>query len=447
MLGFTKMDYRDQFQVLAQTDMINSREVRLRLLFIAAPILAAYWGLGLVQPVFWFALYVVCLMIMQGLIQSLRRGYSRGLFQAAIWFNAYTALVFISLPISLWLMGDAVFQGAAVALSFGAMMHSVSHRANLPVFAWGDGAANSLFLGVVLYSLWMALPGVVERLIIASLILAMLVYYIFALTSAFRVRRALRAATEQSAEIQKMRLVGQLSGGVAHDFNNILTVVMGNLELYREVRNPTERARLVEEAYAAAQKASTLTSQLLSFSRQAPLHPEPIVLHDFSKNLVAMAAPLIPQNIAVDITIPDDLPLVEADRSQLETAVLNLILNARDAMEGGGRLKISALPVQVERHSALGLKTGLPLGDYVGMIVQDTGTGVPWSVRDRVFDPFFTTKKVGHGSGLGLSMAKGFAEQSRGALFLDSQEGQGTQVTLLLPVADAAAIALPAAAE
>lgn len=447
MLGLSKMDYRDQFQVLGQTDMIYSREVRLRLVFIAIPIIAAFLGYCFVLPIYWFALYFLCLLGMQWLIQRLRKGYDRGLFQAAVWFNSYTALVFTSLPIALWLTEDTVFRVAALALSFSAMMHSVAQRSNLPVFALGDGFANSLFLVVMMFSLWKELPGFVEGVIIISLILAMLVYYLFALTSAFRVRRSLRQATAQSDEIQKMRLIGQLSGGVAHDFNNILTVIMGNLELYGEVKNPTERARLVEAAHVAASKASMLTSQLLSFSRQASLRPEAVALRQFADHIVTMAAPLLPANIDVQIDIDAAVPPVRADRNQLEAAVLNLVLNARDAMPQGGVLLISAHEVTVGLHSAVGLKTGLPLGSYAALVLKDSGVGVPWSIRGRVFDPFFTTKGVGAGSGLGLSMAKGFAEQSKGTLLLESQEGKGAKFTLLLPVVDAAAQTLPAAAE
>ncbi len=447
MPWLSKTDYRDQFQALGQTDMINSTEVRLRLVFIAVPIFAAFLGMGFVLPLYWFGLYLACLLTMQWIIQRLRQRYDRALFQVAIWFNAYIALVFISLPIALWLTGEAVFRVAAVALSFSAMMHSVAQRSRLPVFALGDGFANSLFLMVIMYSFWQDLPGLVEQLIITSLMLAMLVYYLFALTSAFRVRRALRAATEQSAEIQKMRLIGQLSGGVAHDFNNILTVIMGNLELYGEIKSPTERARLVEGAYAAAKKASVLTSQLLSFSRQAPLQPEPVSLPEFADHLVTMTAPLIPGKIDVQVSINEHLPPVQADQNQLEAAVLNLVLNARDAMPEGGHLMVTARELTIGLHSPVGLRTGLPHGDYVALEVEDTGEGVPWPIRDKIFDPFFTTKGVGHGSGLGLSMAQGFAEQSKGALLLESQEGKGTKFTLFLPVAHAAAQTMPAAAE
>lgn len=440
---FFALDFRDQHQSLGQTDMINNAELKLRLILLAGPILAAYWAYDFVAPVFWFGIYCLFLIVMHSLTQAARRRYNRTLFIAAAWFNFLTAIVFISLPVILWLTDENIFRVAALALSFGALMHSIAHRSALPAFAVGDAFANCIFLFVVLWSTIVEVSDLIERMIIFSMALSIMVYYLIALISAFRVRHSLRAATEQTAEVQKMRLVGQLTGGVAHDFNNILTVVMGNLELYGAIKNPVERAKLVDEAYVAAEKASVLTSQLLSFSRQARLSPAPLNLSTFVESFWTMVAPILPKNVETKVEFSEDLFSIYVDSHQLETALLNLIINAKDAMKSGGKLRLKGKNINLTTGNSWGLKTGLPAGDYVAVQVIDTGGGVPWKIRDRVFDPFFTTKAVGEGSGLGLSMAKGFAEQSNGALILESREGRGTQITLVLPIVETLDVSVP----
>ncbi|MEO0358971.1 MAG: ATP-binding protein, partial [Pseudomonadota bacterium] len=286
-------------------------------------------------------------------------------------------------------------------------------------------------------------PGAAERSMVVLLFGAMIFYYFSALVSVFRVRASLRQATLRSGEAQKMNAIGQLTRGVAHDFNNILTVVLGNLELYHEVDDPEDKDRLAEEARLAAERASVLTAQLVAFARQSTLVPVAIKLPQFLHQFSQMVERVMPSDVDFKYSVPRGVADIFVDKSLFEMALLNLVLNGRDAMPNGGRLRVTAQPLTVGSTSRFALQEGLPTGHYVQVMVSDTGVGIPLLIQSRVFDPFFTTKKVGHGSGLGLSMAKGFAEQSSGALLMDSRPDVGTIFSFVLPCAQSVAVSNP----
>jgi nitrogen-specific signal transduction histidine kinase/CheY-like chemotaxis protein len=236
-------------------------------------------------------------------------------------------------------------------------------------------------------------------------------------------------------QAQKMEALGQLTGGIAHDFNNLLTVVLGSAELLRETEDRKRQQHLAETILRAAERGSELSRRLLAFARRQPLAPRTI---DFNR-LVGGMQGLLTQTLGehIDIRFIPDPKLLPAhiDGGQLETAILNLAINARDAMPAGGRLTIETRNVTLER----GYPTGPgepPPGDYVTVAVSDTGTGMTAEVKARAFDPFFTTKDVGKGSGLGLSMVYGFARQSGGFVTLYSEPSIGTTVKLYFPPAD-----------
>ena len=240
----------------------------------------------------------------------------------------------------------------------------------------------------------------------------------------------------QEAEIslrqaQKMEAVGQLTGGIAHDFNNILAIVSGNLDLMRRHSLPDEVRRLVDAARRAVTRAATLTRYLLAFSRKQHLRPAAVSTNAIVADTAAMLRRILGDRIKVRTDLADDLRLGYFDPHQLETALLNLAINARDAMPEGGTLTIST----GNAHSKPGPATDAVRGDHVRITVHDTGTGMSPEVLRRAVEPFFTTKPVGSGSGLGLSMVYGFAKQSGGHIELDSTPGEGTTVALYLPAA------------
>jgi signal transduction histidine kinase/ActR/RegA family two-component response regulator len=245
---------------------------------------------------------------------------------------------------------------------------------------------------------------------------------------------ALAEVQEALRQSQKMEAVGQLTGGIAHDFNNMLAVVIGSLDLLgRRLGADDARARrYVDAAMDGARRAALLTQRLLAFSRQQPLRPEPI---DVGK-LVTGMSDLLRGSLGSDIRVETVLAgggwRTHADPNQLENVLLNLAVNARDAMPGGGKLTVETQNAHLdERYAAAHL--GAPAGQYVLIAVSDTGSGMPEEVIAKAFDPFFTTKEVGKGTGLGLSQVYGFVKQSGGHVKIYSEAGQGTTVKVYLP--------------
>jgi signal transduction histidine kinase len=249
-----------------------------------------------------------------------------------------------------------------------------------------------------------------------------------------------RRAEEGLRQAQKMEAVGQLTGGIAHDFNNLLTAVIGNLDMIRSRSSDNERVqKLTENALEAAQRGAKLTSQLLAFSRSQRMHLETVDVEQLLRGMSALLQQSAGTAVNVRIEVAADARFVVSDPNQLELALLNLALNARDAMARGGVLTISTHPA-----NNLHLRN-LPERGYVEIRVADTGCGMTEEVRRRAIEPFFTTKQVGQGTGLGLSQVYAVVRESGGTLHIDSEPGQGTAVRLVLPAAAHDAVAVPAA--
>lgn len=243
-------------------------------------------------------------------------------------------------------------------------------------------------------------------------------------------------AQEAYRQAQKMESVGQLTGGIAHDFNNMLSVIIGNLELIRMsiggVPNNSTTTRInrnVNMALEAATKAERLTAQLLAFSRKTRLQPERLNVNEVICGIVDMVQRTIGKSITIETDLNDDLWLCLSDRTQLESAIVNLAINARDAMSHGGTLTLKTQNKVITNY-----RNG-PEQKYVSVQVIDTGVGMPNHIKEKAFDPFFTTKDVGKGTGLGLSQVYGFCQQSNGKVELHSEIGQGTTVEMLFPFA------------
>lgn len=242
---------------------------------------------------------------------------------------------------------------------------------------------------------------------------------------------------EQLAHAQRLDAIGQLTGGVAHDFNNLLTVISGNLQLLEaELANHPDLLEITDSALRAVDRGSDLTRRLLAFARRQPLQPRAVVPKPLLDELGHMLRRTLGEAIAVEVECAADVPDVNADANELDTALVNLALNARDAMPRGGRLRIAARETMIGDASNGGK---VPPGRYVAFDTSDTGIGMAPDVLAHALEPFFTTKDAGKGSGLGLSMVYGFATQSGGSLSIDSRLGYGTRIELLLPVAKAPA--------
>ena len=240
-------------------------------------------------------------------------------------------------------------------------------------------------------------------------------------------RERAQAALAQS---QKMEAVGQLTGGIAHDFNNLLTVIFGNLELIQRRTEDEKTARLADFARQAAERAAKLTHQLLAFSRTQNLTLKAVDLNALVTGMHDLLGRTIGPMVRIEMALDATGPWALADDNQLELAILNLSINARDAMPDGGVLTIAT-------GGRPGEGSDLAPGDYVVISVRDTGSGIPGHLLSKVFDPFFTTKPIGKGTGLGLSQVYGIAQQSGGTVRLSSVEGQGSTVEIWLPAAEA----------
>jgi PAS domain S-box-containing protein len=249
-----------------------------------------------------------------------------------------------------------------------------------------------------------------------------------------------RFAEEQLIQAQKMEAVGQLTGGIAHEFNNMLTVITGTIEILADgVKDRPQLAAVAKLISDAADRGARLTSSLLAFARKQPLQPGEIDINGLVKDTAQLLSLTFGKQIEIATKLDSDVWPAFVDRGQLSSALLDLAINARDAMPDGGKLTLSTRNVVfgIREAVAIGVERA---GDYVVIDVTDTGTGIPQAIRDRIFDPFFSTKEVGKGTGLGLSMVFGFAKQSGGSIEVCGEEGCGATFRIYLPKADAYAL-------
>jgi PAS domain S-box-containing protein len=244
------------------------------------------------------------------------------------------------------------------------------------------------------------------------------------------------SAEEALRQAQKMETIGQLSGGIAHDFNNLLQIIQGNLTMLRHSLPPEQQKwhRSVSNALTGTERAAALTQRLLAFSRRQPLRAKAVNLNVMIKEMGELLHRTIGEMIEIETGLEDGLRAAQVDENQLENAILNLAINARDAMPDGGRLRIETSSAEIDEDYAAAHPDAAP-GSYVRVAVIDSGTGMSPEVLARAVEPFFTTKEVGRGTGLGLSMVYGFASQSGGHLNVRSVEGEGTSIELFLPFA------------
>jgi signal transduction histidine kinase len=239
-------------------------------------------------------------------------------------------------------------------------------------------------------------------------------------------------AGEQIRQLQKMEALGQLTGGIAHDFNNLLTAILGGLEVTRRRVEDPRSLRLIDSSISAAQRGAKLIAQLMAFARKQNLQMEFLPLNTLVREMQELLERSVGAAVALTYDLAPDAWPVMADANQVQTALLNLAINARDAMADGGTLRISTGNLVVAEAAA-----DLAAGEYAFLCVEDTGTGMTDEVQARLFEPFFTTKEVGKGTGLGLAQVYGFVRQSGGSVRVHSVVGEGTRITILLPRAAA----------
>ncbi|MEH6494314.1 MAG: ATP-binding protein, partial [Pseudomonas marincola] len=255
------------------------------------------------------------------------------------------------------------------------------------------------------------------------------------ITAEIKSQREAEKIQNQLRQSQKLEVVGQLTGGIAHDFNNLLAVVIGNLELFMEKEGLDDLGKkMLSDAMRSAEKGAALTHQLLAYSRQQALQPAIVRPRDVILGVESLLKRAIGESIELKIALEDQRSIL-VDPNELENALMNLVVNARDALEGTGSITIESFDIEIDEEYAATYH-GFDKGNYACIVVTDTGSGIPKSVQDRVFEPFFTTKEVGEGSGLGLSMVFGFVNQSGGNITIYSEENKGTSIKLFLPIVE-----------
>jgi signal transduction histidine kinase len=249
------------------------------------------------------------------------------------------------------------------------------------------------------------------------------------LNERLRQEMAERALTEEALrQSQKLEAVGQLSGGIAHDFNNLIMIVKGSLRAMRK-KGFSDSERYMAAADEALDRAASVTQRILAFSRRQALMPQKVNLSELAQGMHELISHSLTPSIALEFDLKSESDVL-CDPNQMEITMLNLALNARDAMPDGGRLRVATWDCRLEPHA---FASDLEGGDYVALAISDSGMGMSDETRERAVDPFFTTKSFGKGTGLGLSMAYGFVKQSFGHLLIESEEGKGTTITIYLP--------------
>ena len=317
-------------------------------------------------------------------------------------------------------------------------LQNVAFRATPPESGWAGLPVMDPSGAPVAWLIWQPeRPGMKLLMSLLPLLLASVIAIVLLLwwlvQRLMRVSEQLQVSEERLQQSHKLEAVGQLTGGIAHDFNNLLTIIMGNTEIIQEKLDPQHPLRpYADNSAKAADRAAELTSRLLAFSRKQALQPQVIDANIVLAEMAGMLRRTLSEDIAISILPAEGLWRTEVDIGQFEAALLNLAINSRDAMTGGGTLTIETANVVLSK-TFVATEPGLTAGEYVLITVGDTGHGIPKSQIARVFEPFFTTKAVGKGTGLGLSMVYGFVKQTGGHISVSSEEGQGTKIKLYFP--------------
>ena len=429
------VDFSARLRRLYETDIGRRREFALRNIIVISVSSAVGLVIDSWVPFIWLAVYLSVIAAHARLLIAKKDSVfaTAADWHLSVAITTAACVIYAALPLYLWTMPDMALNFVAACGIFGMAMLNLTRHTFDRTLARIDMAVVSgsiLIMGGV--AAWHLGANAHSGLVVAGT-LACAVYYGFAHHDGLVLRTRLLEKERREAQADKMQAVGQLTTGIAHDFNNILTVVIGNIELARLSTEPGEIDQSLAEAHDAAERAGSLVSQLLAFSRRAQLRPVPIEPHVFFETFARTMERLLPASITLRHHVSPGMPCFECDRTLLETALLNLVINARDAMGGRGSLAILVAEAELPTGRQLPNNAMAP-GRFARIQVFDTGPGIPPDLLGRVTEPFFTTKPIGKGSGLGLAMVKGFSEQSGGGLEIASSP-RGTEMVLYLPLA------------
>ena len=429
-------DYFAEVEALRVSKIGSVTDLVLRYATITIPSLALLAYTGDYIFLIWFIAYCIADFLLCWFLLKPKLPVGKDQCYKITAINFLSCVTFLSLPLYLWSQEEPFLRSIGLIALFGFTLFNISRHTRQNLVQITD---TVFIVGSVLFAGFLearqhvgetAYPD--HALLIAITTITFALYLFVMQRSVLNSHKRLRKLQKEMIQTQKMKAMGQLTSGVAHDFNNLLTVIRGNIELSMIEENEKEKKEHLEGAQIAADRAASVTRQLLTFARRSDLKIEKIDLAEFVEYLSGIFARLLPETISLNISQDENLTQLNCDRTQLESGLINLVLNARDALSGTGAVLVSFEPEKRLSRFSFGGQL-LPAGEFCKITVRDDGPGIPHPLIRQVIEPFFTTKAPGEGSGLGLSTVKGFAEQSQGGLEIESCEN-GTSVSLLLPV-------------
>lgn len=436
-IDFDKEDlHLAEIAKVAATEPIGSFGFFLQFGLLALGAIASGLILGVWFPVLWWAAYFAAFMTEKAAAAfALRRRLAR-LRPAVLGLMAARASIYNVLAVYFWTLEEPVFQMGTLVMVVGSTLNTSIHQGRFATSVACVAVPNALLFVAIAWLIYLesGFAAPFWGAVVATI--CILPYYAKSVLTVTQKWRELERVTNELNRSQRIESIGRLTGGVAHDFNNILSVILGSLELMRDAKDPRERTELIDGAIKATENGSELTSQMLAISRRSPLVPRTIDLNEAIASFADMAVRVLPASIKLDVHYAEQPVPAAVDPNMLQSALINLAMNSKDAMPSGG-----VLSVEVRRRAEVNQEPGRDR--MCAIVVSDKGAGISDDDLSRVFEPFFTTKELGAGSGLGLSMVKGFVEQSGGQIDVESQVGSGTSVTLTLPISGKAIDAAP----
>lgn len=429
-----RFPFRDSYQTrldeMRRAEYGSLLEVVIRYVVIAVVVAVLLLVIDRKIALVWSAAYIVFEGGIAFVLLRLRRGPAWLRYWSALASYVLAGLCFLALP--LYLVTEQMDPGTTFAGAAGLVGYAL-YTLQRPQRESGLLIADCALVSIMMLSLVVLLQPILDdwtsRLLVAFVALAVLGYYIGSMVLGWRLQADLRTAQKRYASAQMARALGQFVGGVAHEFNNQLTVILGNLELFETLPDADERQAAIEESRAAAGRAAVTVRQLMAASGRTRLSPASIPMEEFLFDLSEVLSDMLGPDMRIETPPPDDAIVALADRDMLETCAIQLCLNAQEATAGQGTIRITA----ERRGSAEGLEPAPEAPPpYVALIVEDNGPGVPDEALPRLAEPFYTTKPPHEGSGLGLSSVAGFARQSGGGMRLDRPLRGGLRVVLYL---------------
>ena len=426
-------NYEAQLLELRTNEPVTSRNFIAQVALLCVATVVGWLVLDLWQLPLWFFAYYALIAAEKYLVLRLPTSLSRAGYAALLFFLMFNASVYCSLPIFLWHQDGDILKLGTLALVTGSTLNSFLTRARYASILAGYLIPNASVFLFISWSVFLEFGWSGEFLASAVAAGAIATYFTIGLLEAHTKERAAAETRMQLQKAQRLEVIGRLTGGISHDFNNLLSVISGSLQLLRETTDAQKRDQLIHQALVASEQGSDLTKRMLAFGQQAPLSPMVVDTVEVLENLRPLLSRLIPASVGVSIEVAPDTPPILVDPSMLQSALINLALNASAAMPNGGTLSITA-----KKAKSAGDKINGIMGSNgsVEIRVEDNGAGITADDLERIFEPFTKTREIGEGSGLGLPMVKGFVEQSGGRLELTSAAGEGTQISILLPIAD-----------